>query len=75
MYAERKGWLLVEPITVRLEQASIHARTNCEECETNSSGRIERIELKLELEGPLLEVHQRERLSEIAEKCPVKRTR
>jgi putative redox protein len=36
-------------------------------------GRIDRIELELKLEGPL-DVGQRERLREIADKCPVKRT-
>jgi uncharacterized OsmC-like protein len=70
MYADRKGWPL-ESVTVRAEQGRIHAK-DCEECETKS-GRIDRIELELKLEGPL-DVGQRERLREIADKCPVKRT-
>jgi putative redox protein len=39
----------------------------------DESGRIDRIGLELELEGPL-DAEQRERLREIADKCPVKRT-
>ena len=70
MYADRKGWPL-ESVTVRLEHGRIHAK-DCEECETNS-GRIDRVELELELQGPLV-AEQRERLREIAAKCPVKRT-
>ena len=68
MYADRKGWPL-ESVTVRAEHGRIHAK-DCGECETES-GRIDRIEL--ELEGPL-DAEQRERLREIADKCPVKRT-
>ena len=70
MYADRKGWPL-ESVTVRAEHGRIHAKDRGE-CETKS-GRIDRIELELKLEGPL-DVGQRERLREIADKCPVKRT-
>ena len=70
MYANRKKWPL-ESITVRVEHGRIHAK-DCEECETKS-GRIDRVGLELELEGPL-DAEQRERLREIAAKCPVKRT-
>ncbi len=70
MYADRKGWPL-ESVTVRVEHGRIHAK-DCGECET-TSGRIDRIGLELELEGAL-DAEQRERLREIADKCPVKRT-
>ena len=70
MYADRKGWPL-ESVTVRADHGRIHAK-DCGECETKS-GRIDRIGLELELEGSL-DAEQRERLREIAEKCPVKRT-
>ena len=70
MYADRKGWPL-ESVTVRAEHGRVHAK-DCEECETKS-GRIDRIELELELDGPL-DAEQREKLREIADKCPVKRT-
>lgn len=70
MYADRKGWHL-ESARVRMKHDKIHAK-DCEECETEN-GRIDRIELELELEGPIDE-EQRRRLIEIAEKCPVHRT-
>jgi putative redox protein len=70
MYADRKGWPL-KSVRVRMRHGKIHAK-DCEECETKN-GRIDRIELELELEGPL-EEQQRLRLREIAEKCPVHRT-
>ncbi|MBA2715103.1 MAG: OsmC family protein [Rubrobacteraceae bacterium] len=70
MYADRKGWPL-ESLTVRLGHDRIHAR-DCEECETEE-GRIDRIELEIELSGPLDDA-QRQKLLEIAEKCPVRRT-
>jgi uncharacterized OsmC-like protein len=70
MYADREGWLLGS-VTVRLSHKKVHAR-DCEECETKD-GRIDRIGLDIELEGPL-EEPQRRRLVEIAEKCPVHRT-
>ncbi len=70
MYADRKGWPL-EAVTVRLRHGRVHAK-DCEECETED-GRIDRLELELDLEGPL-DADQRGRLREIADKCPVKRT-
>jgi uncharacterized OsmC-like protein len=70
MYADRKSWPL-ESVTVRLSHQKVHAG-DCAECETKD-GRIDRIGLNIELEGPLDEP-QRRRLLEIAERCPVHRT-
>lgn len=70
MYADHKGWPL-ESVLVRMKHGKIHAK-DCEECETEN-GRVDRIELELELEGPL-EEQQRQRLVEVSEKCPVHRT-
>ena len=70
MYADRKGWPL-ESVTVRLSHQKVHVG-DCAECETKD-GRIDRIGLDIELEGPLDEP-QRRRLLEIAERCPVHRT-
>lgn len=70
MYADRKKWPL-ESIIVRLRHEKIHA-VDCAECESDS-GKIDYIEREIELNGPL-DQSQRERLIEIANRCPVHRT-
>ena len=70
MYADRKGWPL-EGVTVRLRQARSHAR-DCVDCATRHVG-LNQIERELELHGPLTD-EQRDRLSQIADRCPVKQT-
>lgn len=69
MYADRKGWPLRET-RVRLRHSRIHAE-DCANCETET-GMLDRIETELELRGPLAD-GQRERLLEIAGRCPVHR--
>ena len=70
MYAQRKGWPL-RGVSTRLRHARIHAE-DCAECETKE-GKLDRIELDIELAGPLSS-EQRTKLLEIAKKCPVHRT-
>ncbi len=70
MYADQKKWPL-ECVTVRLRHEKIHAR-DCAACETQD-GKIDRIEREINIVGPLSE-EQRDRLLEIADKCPVHRT-
>lgn len=70
LYARRKGWPL-GAVTVRLEHSKIHA-ADCEDCETKE-GKLDEIRLELILAGGLTS-EQRERLFEIAERCPVHRT-
>jgi putative redox protein len=70
MYADRKG-IPLEDVVVELQHEKIHAK-DCEECETKS-GKIDQILKTIELTGQLSE-EQKERLFEIAEKCPVNRT-
>ena len=70
LYAERKD-LPLERVTVRLTHERIHAE-DCAECETKH-GSIDRIDRKIALEGAL-EPADRERLMEIADRCPVHRT-
>lgn len=71
LYARRKGWPL-ERVIVRLRQQRIHAR-DCAECADKSDAFAHRIERRVSIEGDL-SVEQRERLQEIAHKCPVHRT-
>ena len=68
MYANRKK-LPLEDVSIWLEHERIHAQ-DCEECD---SARIERITRRIKLVGDLDEA-QRQRLLEIADRCPVHRT-
>ena len=70
MYADRKGWPL-EDVTVRLRHSKIHAE-DCASCETDT-GTLDQITREITLAGPLSD-EQRQRLLEIADKCPVHRT-
>jgi len=70
MYANRKGWPL-ENVSVKLKHDKIHA-ADCEDCETRD-GKLDRIERELTISGAL-DDEQRQRLLEIADKCPVHRT-
>ena len=70
MYARHKG-LPLEQVSVQLSHRRVHAE-DCEACE-GKPRQIEEIERVVYLEGPL-DAAQRQRLVEIAERCPVHRT-
>jgi putative redox protein len=70
MYADRKDWPLDEAV-VHLSHEKIHAE-DCEHCDT-TEGKVDQIEREIEVIGDLTP-EQRERLLEIANKCPVHRT-
>ena len=70
MYARRKQWPLDE-VRVTLTHTKIHAE-DCADCETKA-GLLDRIEREIELIGNL-SAEQKDRLLEIANKCPVHKT-
>ena len=70
IYGNRKQWPL-EAVRVRLMHEKIHAE-DCLDCETKE-GFVERIEREILLSGNLTD-GQRQRLLEIANKCPLHRT-
>jgi putative redox protein len=70
MYAERKD-IDLRKVEVQLSHGRIHAR-DCEDCETQK-GLLDEIRSEIHLEGNLDEM-QRQRLMEIATRCPVHRT-
>jgi uncharacterized OsmC-like protein/alpha/beta superfamily hydrolase len=70
LYADRKDWPL-DCVTVRLNHQKIHA-ADCETCETKEN-RLDRIERQIELAGAL-DDQQKQRLLQIANRCPVHRT-
>ncbi len=69
-YARRQK-IPLQSVTVSLRHSRIHAK-DCEECETKA-GLLDRIDLDLELTGPITP-EQHARLMEVAAKCPVHRT-
>ncbi len=70
MYADRKQWPLSH-VSVSLRHSRIHAR-DCEDCATQS-GRLDRVDRVIHVSGDL-DDDQRQRLLEIADRCPVHRT-
>ncbi len=69
MYAERKGWPL-ERVSVSLSHAKDHAE-DCSDCEKGR--KIDIFEREISISGDL-DRDQRQRLLEIADKCPVHKT-
>jgi uncharacterized OsmC-like protein/fermentation-respiration switch protein FrsA (DUF1100 family) len=70
MYADLKQLPLTRA-SVEIEHGKIHA-ADCADCETRE-GRIDQLQRRLTLEGDLT-AEQRQRLREIADRCPVHRT-
>ncbi|ELR68442.1 hypothetical protein C900_00363 [Fulvivirga imtechensis AK7] len=70
MYADRKKWPL-EEVKVHLQHNQIHEK-DCESSE-DANAKIDHIEREIELIGELSS-DQRQRLMEIADKCPVHKT-
>jgi len=70
LYARSKEWPL-DDVVVRLSHQKVHAE-DCGDCDEKEH-QIDRIERELEIHGALDEA-QRQRLLEIAGRCPVHRT-
>ena len=70
MYARRKGWPL-ETVTVSLNHSREYAG-DCRDCDTKQ-GLLDRIDRKIQVRGPLT-TEQKQRLLEMADKCPIHRT-
>ena len=70
LYADRKS-LPLDRVTVTLRHSKIYAK-DCEECDTRE-GMLDQIDRVIHMDGTL-DPDQRQRLMEIADKCPVHRT-
>ena len=70
MYAKRKGWPL-ENVEVHTSYSKTHAQ-DCADCENNAA-KIDTFHRELKITGSFDE-KQRERLIQIADKCPVHKT-
>ncbi len=70
MYADHKK-LPLESVTVALTHKKVHA-IDCDACETGT-GKIDQIEREISIRGDLT-AEQRQRLLQIADRCPVHKT-
>ncbi len=70
MYAAHKG-LDLESATVSVQHGKVHAK-DCADCETED-GKVDEFLRELSIEGDLTD-EQKQRLVEIADRCPVHRT-
>ena len=71
MYAKRKA-IPLESISVRYEFDRVHAE-DCAACDDDASGFIEQVTSEIFVEGDFSE-EQRQRLEEVARRCPVHKT-
>lgn len=69
MYARRKGWLL-DQVSVDVSHNKVHAQDACPD---HTGAKIDQFQRVIRLDGDLTD-DQRQRLLEIADKCPVHRT-
>jgi putative redox protein len=70
MYSDRKQWPL-EAVTVKLNHKKIDA-ADCEACQTKE-GQLDQFDCEIDLSGEL-DDQQKQRLLQIADRCPVHRT-
>lgn len=70
MYAKQKAWRLAG-VSVRLTHRKVHSK-DCADCE-QTGGYVDVIEKDVDVTGDLT-TEQRDRLLEIADRCPVHRT-
>ncbi|MEZ5245789.1 MAG: OsmC family protein [Acidimicrobiales bacterium] len=71
MYCQRKNWAL-HSISARYEIDKVHA-DDCGDCDDDATGYIDRIRSEIFIEGDF-DDEQRERLADIAQRCPVHKT-
>jgi putative redox protein len=71
IYARRKNYPLAE-VAVEVEHERVHER-DCEKCEDEGGGRIERLHRRIVVRGELTD-EQRDDLLRVAERCPVHKT-
>jgi putative redox protein len=71
LYARRKQWPL-ESAEISLKMSKIYAR-ECDDCTSEPDAKVSIIESQITFHGDL-STEQRERLAEIADRCPVHRT-
>lgn len=71
MYCQRKGWDL-HSVSAKYELDKVHI-DDCADCEDDEKGYIDRVRSEIFVEGTF-DDEQRERLADIARRCPVHKT-
>lgn len=71
MFCRRKGWDL-HSVSARYEFDRVHA-DDCDDCDGGEGGHIDRVRSEIFIEGDFDEA-ARERLQQIARRCPVHKT-
>lgn len=71
LYCKHKN-IELRKVSVTCEHDRVHAH-DCEECDDDTSGFVDRIHSQVEIDAELTE-HQKERLTQIAVRCPVHKT-
>lgn len=71
MYARRKH-ILVTSVSVEYSHDRIHAK-DCEDCDDTRTGMIDRVTSRIFIDGDFDEA-TRQRLMEVAQRCPVHKT-
>lgn len=71
MYCQRKGWNL-DAISVEYTHDRVHAE-DCDDCESKEGGYLDRVRSQIFIDGDFT-AEQRERLMQIAQRCPVHKT-
>ena len=71
MYAQRKN-IEISSLSVEYSHEKVHAK-DCEQCDDSRSGMVDRVTSRIFIDGDFDEA-VRERLMEIAQRCPVHKT-
>lgn len=71
MYAQRKG-IPLDSISAKFHYEKVHS-DDCEDCETDRTGWLDHVRTEIFLDGDFTE-EQRQRLAEVAVRCPVHKT-
>ncbi|KAL6064462.1 Osmotically inducible protein C [Balamuthia mandrillaris] len=72
LYAQKKGYPL-EKVSIKLSHKKIYAK-DCDTCEKTKTGKLDRIDREIVLNGKDLTEAQRQDLMRIADLCPIHKT-
>jgi len=71
LYCQHKGWKL-DNVSVEYEHDRVHA-DDCDDCDSDATGHLDRVRSRIFIDGDFDDA-QRERLRQVAVRCPVHKT-